>query len=309
MDRSTTDWNPALTEAVHETDRGDVLAVVVLSDGRRNGPSPSPDSDPVDGLAARGVPVDAVLVGSTRPPRDAAIESIEAPESVFPGDVAEVTVRLKLDGYPGRSTTVRLELERPGDPPLRLSQVVPATGPDRASLPTVTFRVPFEATPHDRNGPVLLTLALDPLPGDTRPDNDRGVVTVAVNDDKARVLLVDGTTRWEFRYLHDALVRDRQVRLDTVVFQQPSNESMTSLTYPNTLPTTVSGAEALNAYDVIIVGDVAPVDLSSTAWARLASFVADRGGTLVLSAGPRSGRVLTANPRARACCRCWICSP
>ena len=50
-----------------------------------------------------------------------------------------------------------------------------------------------------------MTVAVGPIEGDVRPDNDREAVVVQVADDKARVLLVDGEPRWEFRYLRNAL--------------------------------------------------------------------------------------------------------
>ena len=49
-----------------------------------------------------------------------------------------------------------------------------------------------------------------------------------------------------------------------------------------------SETDALGAYDAIFVGDVEPAVMASEVWARLESFVARRGGTLVLCAGPRA---------------------
>src|SRR5437763_1263213 len=75
----TTDWQPALAEALRDG-RSPVLGVVLLTDGRQNGPG-----DPAataDRLSARGIPVYPVLIGSTVPPRDAAIAAVRAPEGV-----------------------------------------------------------------------------------------------------------------------------------------------------------------------------------------------------------------------------------
>ena len=275
----TTDWQPALAEALKSTgSTAPLLGVVLVTDGRRNGPG-----DPaatVDRLAARGVPIFPVLVGSTVPPTDAAIAAVKAPTTVYKGDVATVEAVLKLDGYAGREVAVTLD--RPGASPMRQTVTAPGDG----SRPSVTFRVPLEQT-----GAVPLTLAVGPMTGDIRPDNDRKIATIQVADDKARVLLVDGEARWEFRYLRNALARDPRVAVDSIVFHQPLTGLGADTTYSYTInlpPRNASEPDPLGAYDVIIVGDLDPADATPEVWARLDSYVAERGGTLVVVPGPRN---------------------
>jgi hypothetical protein len=296
----TTDWQPALAKALEATgsdaDAAPVLGVVLLTDGRQNGPAdPRPT---VERLASRSIPVYPILIGSTQPPRDAAIATVKAPESVYKGDTATIAATLKLDGYAGRAIAVTLD--RPGAAPLRQVVDAPADG----SRPVVTFRVPM-----DEVGMVPLSVAIAPLEGDARPDNDRRTVSVQVADDKARVLLVDGEARWEFRYLRNALARDQRVGLEAAVFDQPQNENMTALTYPTALPARAGSeaaggahqdqADPLGAFDVIIMGDVDPANITPETWARLESYVAERGGTLVLGAGPRHWAAQAAGATAR----------
>ena len=90
----------------------------------------------------------------------------------------------------------------------------------------------------DEVGTVPLTVAVAPLDGDVRPDNDRRTVTVQVADDKASVLLVDGEARWEFRYLRNALARDPRVAVEAVVFHQPRTGlgGRRAFTYGHALP-------------------------------------------------------------------------
>jgi hypothetical protein len=289
---AATDWLPALEQALKTTgDAAPVLGVVLVTDGRRNAPAdPAPV---VDRLAARGVPVFPVLVGSTTPPVDAAVASLKAPESVYKGDTATVAAVLKLDGYAGRAVAVTLE--RPGRPPLRQTVRAPGDG----SRPSVTFRVPLDAA-----GATPLTVAVGPLEGDVRPDNDRRTATVQVADDKAHVLLVDGEARWEFQYLRNALARDPRVEVQAVVFHQP-RPAMTSddvFTYGTTLPARDAAGKAadpLGSFDVVVLGDVDPADLPAEVWARLDAYVSDRGGTLVLAPGPRFWSALASSESAR----------
>lgn len=275
--RSTTDWAPALARALEMPDDAPLLGVVLLTDGRQNAPGdPAPM---VDRLAARGIPIYPVLVGSTAPPADAAVASIKAPEGVNKGDIAHVSAVLKLDGFPA-GAAVDVTLDRPGSKPMVQSVRVPADG----SRPVATFRVPMDAV-----GTVAMTVSVEPAPGDARADNDRKSVAVRVADDKARVLLVDGESRWEFRYLRNALARDPRVTVDAIVFHQPASAGSTDLTYDTAWPVRPARPEPdpLGRYDAIIVGDVDPADLPPQAWARLDAYVAGRGGTLAILPGPR----------------------
>jgi hypothetical protein len=286
----TTDWQPALAEALKESD-APILGVILLSDGRRN--SPGDPSPTVDRLAARGIPVFPIVIGATVPPRDAAIASVKAPEAVYKGDVATIEATIKLDGHAGREVSVTLD--RPGASPLR--QMV--RGPSDGTRPVVTFRVPMEEV-----GVVPLTIAVPALEGDARADNDRRTVSVQVADDQARVLLVDGEARWEFRYVRNALARDPRIKVEAVVFHQPEATGVSSHpTYATALPAvpdaTTRLPDPLGSFDAIVLGDVDPRDATPEVWARLEAYVAERGGTLVLAPGPRHWGTFATNETAR----------
>lgn len=274
--RLITDWNVVFDEALRDDDASPILGVVLLTDGRQN--APGDRNRGVERLSARGVPIYPILIGSTIPPKDAAVAAVKAPESVYKGDTAEVEVALKLDGIPG--VEVPVVLSAPGKAPLK--QIVQA--PKDGSRPRANFRVPM-----DQAGPRELSVSVGPLFGDVRPDNDRRVVTVQVVDDKAKILLIDAEARWEFQYLRNALVRDRRVSVDSVVFRQPRFDA-SELSYKSVLPEASRSAEEpdpLGGYDAIVIGDVEPAHLPNDSWSRLDRYVAERGGTLILSFGAR----------------------
>jgi hypothetical protein len=296
VETATTDWEPVLARALAGAEGGaPTLGVVLLTDGRQNAPPPA--SPALERLRERGIPVFPVLVGSTVPPRDAAIAAVVAPETAEKGQTARVDVTVKLDGVPA-GQEVPVTLERPGGSPLRQTVRAQADG----GRPVVRFRVPFEAA-----GEAELTVAVGPIAGDARPDNDRRTRKVTVADDRARVLLVDSEPRWEFQYLRNALARDPRVTLETVVLRQPPAPDGGAPFYPVALPppptVAVSGTpaepDALNGFDLIVLGDLGPGDLPAEGWARVERYVAERGGTLVLTAGARGAAALATTEPIR----------
>lgn len=286
--RRATDWGPVLQAALQQAPDGSpILGVVLLTDGQRNMPpgASATAADEAAKLAERGIAVFPVLIGSTIPPRDAAVAAVRAPETVYLGDAATVTVELKADGFnPGDPLIVRLE--RPGADPME--QTLHTPGPGEPPRPTATFRVELPEP-----GTYALTLGVTPPDGpDLRPDNDRRERILQVVDDKARVLLVEGEPRWEFRYLRNALARDPRVDLQSVVLVQPPVPQGAAPTYLSSLPPIPEPGsdtpDPLGSFDAIVLGDVSPDVAPADLWERLDAYVSSRGGTLIVSAGPRS---------------------
>lgn len=287
----TTEWRPALEKGLEQGQGGaPVLGVVLVTDGLQNALGSRADDTSADRLAALGVPVYPILTGSTEPPPDAAIASVKAPGRVLKGDMADIEVTLKIDGeVPG--SKVPVVLERPGAGPIRKTAACPSDD----SRPSVTFRVPLEEV-----GTVPIHVSVGPVEGDLRPDNDRRSVKIDVVDDRAHVLLIDREARWEFRYLFNALKRDPHVSVEAVVFHQPPALGTTETTYPSSLPALpADGLDPLFGFDMIVIGDVDASDLTASFWPRLDHYTGSRGGTLVLSAGPRSWESWTADTTAR----------
>ena len=267
-DASATDWSGALSAALRTPDDAPALGVVLLTDGRKN--VAGDDGAIADRLAARGIPVYPILIGSTSPPKDVAIAGLKAPESVYKGDVAAVEATIKADGVPpGSSLTVTLT--RPGASAMTQSVKIERDG----ARPVASFRVPLDAA-----GTVPLSVAVAAPSGfvDSRPDNDSRSASVLVADDKASVLLVDGEARWEFRYLRDALVRDPRVALDAVILHPPPTLGTAEATYPSTIPArpnVPTEPDPINRFDAIVVGDGG---LPAEVWARLDAYVGGAAG-------------------------------
>ena len=114
----TTDWQPALAEALRVGEGGaPVLGVVLVTDGRQNAPG-----DPlplIDRMAARGSRCSPSW--SAQPCRHATRRSGRSRRrrASTGGTSPRIEATLKIDGYAGREVSVTLE--RPGASPMRQS--------------------------------------------------------------------------------------------------------------------------------------------------------------------------------------------
>lgn len=272
-----------------------VTDVVVISDGRSNLGAESADG--ARSARAAGIAVNTVLVGDDRTEVNVAVELVDAPETVLEGDEIEIAARVSARGLDGERAQLLLEEVSSVDPSdVRLvaseevelmgtgDRVVLVAGPDALDFGTQTRR---------------FRLRVEPREDERITDDNELPVTVRINTQKIRVLYVDGYPRWEYRFLKEELRRmDARILVQmylmsaTPDFNQDRTRGLASL---ERVPT--SREELLENYDVVILGDVNPYDVSPDP-ARGREFVeslrtfVERGGGLCIIAGqydmPRS---------------------
>ena len=302
----------ALHKALQDTGGDDLAGVIVLTDGQDNGRDACEPL--VRQLAARGAAFSAVAIGADQPPTDAAIISVQCPDTVFKEDRMYVDAEIKLDGLKGRNVKVSLYDgdRRVADKTIRVStdtlrrRVQLADEPKTAGVHTYRLEVaPSPADGDDETAEVFT-------------DNNAYTISLTVTEDRTKLLLVDARPRWEFRYLRNLFRgRDKTVRLQHVLIHPDRFQGQPS----PSKPTFASAARPLGAeeatdlpvkveewmkFDVVILGDLAPADfgprldakqrkdpakvaaaeeLAQEQMRSLRTFVADRGGTLILIAG------------------------
>lgn len=260
-----------------------VKAFVVLSDGRDTA-----GSDPVT-VARRwrdlNVAVYPVLIGSERRPKDIVLDALEIPPVVYLNDTPIAKVTLQAAGFEGETLTVVLEAT--DGTTQSKTAIVPKT--ETGLPPSVTLEFPIDATQLGRK---QFTVRTDVLKGETRDDNNARDFSLVVVDDKARVLIVDGEARWEFRFLEAAFARDERVQLESVLFEQPYLGVLPETFFQQRLnwpgPESAIEKSPLAEFDLVVVGDVSPRHLSEPLLQHLEKFVAEMGGTVIFVAGKRS---------------------
>ena len=282
-------WALAAHRGRHVTD------VVVVSDGRSNGGVPALDA--ARAAAAAGIPIHTLVVGDTRPERNVLIQLVEAPSEVLEGDEIAITVRAVGRGAAGLpATSVLLEelgQERDG---------VRLLAEERAQPDEAGQRVVFLAPPASGGrgrSERRFRVSVAPVPDETLLDDNALELTVHIAPEKVRVLYVDGYPRWEYRFLKELLKRsDENIRAQMFLLSAtPDYLQECTAGTPSLSAVPTDRKRLLEDYDVIILGDVNPYDVSPDP-ARCEEFLAalrvfvERGGGLLLQAGeldnPRS---------------------
>jgi hypothetical protein len=139
-------------------------------------------------------------------------------------------------------------------------------------------------------GPRYLTVQIPPLDGEPEMlhANNSDIAFVRVSDEKLRVLLVDGTPRWDFRFLKNAIRRDHglagaaddsppEVVVETQWRRLPKDQQA------GTLPATL---DELAKYHVVVLGDASPELLSEGFRGLLTEAIETKGLGVIVAAGP-----------------------
>lgn len=274
----------ALKSAPGSSDSGaaPISSYILLTDGRDNS-----KLDPVstaEQLGQMQVPIYPVILGSAYQPKDISVSALDYPQTAFKDDRPLLKARIGTNGYEGKEVRVTL---KQNDRELAVKNF---TARGKSKL----LEFELEAV---KLGRQEYTLQTDILPGETRDDNNEKTFAINIVDDKSHVLLVEETARWEFRFLHNALQRDKRIDLEQVLFEQPYLGLLPKPFFPNQLstktppenerPNQENKSNPFGDKDLIIVGDVSPDHLKEENWNHIKNFVAEQGGTLVLLAGKK----------------------
>lgn len=263
-----------------ETESSLVSSYILLTDGRDNS-----QLNPVSTATQLGqmqVPVFPIILGSAHQPKDISIADLDYPQTAFKDDKPLLKARISASGYDGQDIRVVLKEDD--------REIAVKTFQARG----VSKLLEFELASEDL-GRHEYSIETNVLPGETREDNNDKQFAINIVDDKSHVLLVEETARWEFRFLHNALERDKRIDLQQVLFEQPYMGLLPQPFFPNQLlikapvnneqPNQEPPPHPFADKDLIIIGDVSPEHLEN--WEHIQTFVAEQGGTLVLLAGKK----------------------
>ena len=279
-----TDLAAALGTVLEQVPPDDLGGVIMVSDGRHNRPGRVEDVARRFGIL--DAPVGIVATGNTEPPRDAAVLEVKAPEAIHLGDRMRVSATLKFDGFKGKEAKVRLAR---GEETLE-ERAIPV--PQDHHREEIRF-----TTVPEEGGVGGFRIEIAALDGERFSDNNEWAFETSITDARTNVLIVEGTPRWEFRYLRNLFYgRDKSVHLQYVLLHPDRIDGQEDAGIPASASRPFGEAQATRLpvseeewrkFDVIILGDVAPDAIDAVTWEVISRCVTERAALLVMIAGPR----------------------
>jgi hypothetical protein len=275
------DLGAALVSSVSDLgEQKSQAGVLLISDGRSTTPGPL---EAAQLALARSVPLWTYCVGDAVPRHDLWIETASSEALAFSGAEVELAATLRAAGYPNRSFKVEVVKD---DKVIEAQEVVPDTN----GTARVTVRV---KAPDSGETRYVFRVPAEPDEAETL-NNERAIFLRSVGE-KVRVLVAEGQPHWDTKFLVQSLKRDPHVDVTAVyrisstrhlaVVSTAGNETRVEKDlFPRT-------ADAMNTFDIIVLGRGAEAFFDTGTEQLLTDFVAKRAGSVVFARGkPYGGR-------------------
>ena len=275
-DGSRTDLGGALLAALGQ-EAAPPVAVVAFTDGAANETKNNPRA--LAGLVSAGTPVIALGFGADRGAASFSILNVGAPAVVPPKQEFRVSAQLEVDDA-GNLPGFDLLLLRDG----QLVQTKHLDPMDGSRIWNETFAVKEPAAAvHE-----YTVQAAVPENAGLLVNNRAGTVRVQVSDEQEmRVLFVQGTLTWDYKFINKAVRADPAVHLtglsrtsDRSVYRQNvENEGELLGGFPSSL-------EQAAPFRVIVISNLKASDLTATQQEVITRFCGELGGGVLMLGGP-----------------------
>ncbi len=265
-----TDITDAL-KAISNVDRGAPLSgIVLLTDGLDT--SLNRADGTLNDLGRYGVPVFPVPMGITDPD-DVSIRNVIVQEVAFAGDKVPVRIQIRSKGYEKRIADVTVLLN---GRPVATRSISLKGG--------LQFEDLFFNVDVSEKGAAQVEVTIEPFSDEATSENNRAERSIRVVNEKINVLCLEGSARWEFRYLRAMLKRDPRINATFIATRAKAGMAQSSSEYIARFP---NKREEAFKYDLVILGDVDANFFSPDEFSRLEELVKERGGSLLMLCGSR----------------------
>ena len=266
-----TDLDGAIREGLARAAGRPVSGVLVVSDGRSIVPV---SAETLRRLERDSVKVFAVALGAKDPVGDAAIVAATAPARAFVRDRVPVEVRVDRGGTESLLSVRLVDAETGAE--IARKPVEDSGGTEAV----VILDLVTEAVGARTVRAELVTERADLV----RENNARSV-TVELVDRPIRLLYIEGTSRWEYRYLKNLLLREEDVESSIMLLSADRDFAQEGNMPIARIPRT---KEEFGRYDIFVIGDVPSGYFSPEQLAVIRSEVSERGAGLLWIGGDRS---------------------
>ena len=262
----------------------DRAALVLISDGRDTVGSPTIEN--AEQLAAAGVRVYTVGVGSEDEQTDVGLVDVVRPDTVASdGELAgEIVVsQFGMNGQP-----VNLRIEAAGETIWQESVSIGTANqlsvPFQLAVEPIVERIVAQSPRGVTRSTVVMDMKafIETSDGETSNANNAMSFRVAASIRDRRLLILDGSSRWETRYIKNLFERDPAWAVDTILFGPGTeHEKLKRGEEEGEFPISKMG---MARYDAIVLGQVPPDEMLGSDWDLIRDFVS-RGGGLILLDG------------------------
>ncbi len=262
-------------------------AIVLITDGQHNsGPSPLQTAQV---LGSQGVPFFSVSLGASQQAADLAVIGLEHPDLVFQKDHVRGVLVVRDQMMPGKPFVAQISYQ---DEVLWQQQLETQNVAERRiefdfEIDELVTKLgaQFASDIKQHAVPLEFQASIAALPEESETDNNQRSMRLAAIVSSYKVLLLDGRSRWETRYLRNVFERDEQWSVNTVIAGPGTDHA--ALTRGEEEGQFPGKREQLFAYDLVIFGEVASELFSEQDFQWLSEFVETRGGGIVFIDGQR----------------------
>ena len=262
----------SLTDVLREARFSPLAAIVLSSDGADTSGGLSP-ADLAE-VAGFGVPVHTIAVGREAIPEDIELLEVVLPDKALPGST--ITARVSIRHDAPASTRVKVYN---GD---ELLESLPVELRPDTKATTAWVNIELAEAGHHH-----IRFSVDGIPGEQELRNNTRSSLVAVADQTYRILYFEGEPRWEYKFMRRALSDDEDLQIASLLRVSPNKFYRQGIETPEQLENGFPATrDELFAYDALIIGSVEAASLSDEQQNVIHDFVSERGGSLLMLAGP-----------------------
>ena len=262
----------SLTDVLREARFNPLAAIVLSSDGADT--SGGLSSAELAEVAGFGVPIHTVAVGRESIPEDIELTDVVLPSKALPGSTITARVSIRHDV----AANTRIKVYNGDD----LLESLPVELQQDASSTTAWVNIGLAEAGHHH-----MRFTVDGIPGEQELRNNSRSTLVEVADQEYRILYFEGEPRWEYKFMRRALADDEDLQIASLLRVSPNKFYRQGIESPEQLENGFPATrDELFSYDALIIGSVEAVSLSDEQQEIIHDFVSERGGSLLMLAGP-----------------------
>ncbi|MSQ96703.1 MAG: hypothetical protein EXR98_19415 [Gemmataceae bacterium] len=264
----------SIVKLVQSKDSDPPSAIVVVTDGQDNASKFTLQEAALECLRSK-VPLHIYGVGSSEGGQ-LQLKEVGAPDTLFVDDTVSIPLRWRAQGFKKGEVEITLKL---GGKIVAEKKFTLQTGEDLREV--MNFIVPKD--PEKRENLDFETIIK--YKSGTETFQDMVKRTVRVADTKIKILYIEHSPRWEYKFLQPALVRDRRIQVEfLLVNADPKATRKFDETSPLLFEFPKEREKFFDAkYNLIILGDVAATYFNKEQLEWIREFVQNRGGLIVMA--------------------------